>query len=54
MREINRRDFMKLAGLGGVIFASALQSSVLGNGDTLPSTTDDFHFVQLSDTHWGF
>ena len=54
MREINRRDFMKLAGLGGVIFASGLHSSVLGNGDTPPSTTDDFHFVQLSDTHWGF
>jgi hypothetical protein len=54
MREINRRDFMKLAGLGGVVFASGLRTGVFGNGDMRPSTTDDFHFVQFSDTHWGF
>ncbi|MBO0798425.1 MAG: metallophosphoesterase [Blastocatellia bacterium] len=49
MSEINRRDFMKLAGLGGVVFASGL-------GLSAPRKIDggDFYFVQLSDTHWGF
>ena len=48
--EINRRDFLKLTGLGGVgvVFASALPGVALGAGQ------DDFYFVQLSDTHWGF
>ena len=50
---INRRDFMKLAGLGGVVFASGLNrtaSAAYGAG----SAADEFYFVQLSDTHWGF
>ena len=46
--EINRRDFLKLAGVGGVVFASGLP------GFTLAAGQDDFYFVQLSDTHWGF
>jgi metallophosphoesterase superfamily enzyme len=48
--EINRRDFLKLAGLGsvGVVFASALPGVVRAAGQ------DDFYFVQMSDTHWGF
>lgn len=45
---IDRRDFLKLAGLGGVVFASGLP------GYTLAAGQDDFYFVQLSDTHWGF
>ena len=45
-----RRDFLRLAGLGGgVVFASALQGGALRG-----SIFDDFHFVQLSDTHWGY
>ena len=48
INEINRRDFLKLAGLGGVVFASGLP------GVTLAAGQDDFYFVQLSDTHWGF
>lgn len=48
--EIDRRDFLRLAGLGGVVFASGL-AGCAGRGT---STTRDFHFVQLSDTHWGF
>jgi len=42
---------MKLAGLGGVVLVSGCAStrpSVGGGAD------DDFYFVQLSDTHWGF
>jgi hypothetical protein len=57
MSEINRRDFMKLAGLGGVVFASGLWAGVPGPsalGGARPSDKDDFYFVQLSDTHWGF
>ena len=48
--QVNRRDFLKLAGLGtvGVVFASALPGVALADGD------DEFFFLQLSDTHWGF
>jgi len=47
---IDRRDFLKLAGLGGAVFASGLAgcASMAGAGQ------DEFYFVQLSDTHWGF
>lgn len=49
--KVNRRDFLKLAGLGGAVFASGLngwsQAAQGGN-------QDEFYFVQLSDTHWGF
>jgi hypothetical protein len=54
---LDRRDFIKLAGLGGVVFASGLGSRVLGGtlGSTAPSKgAGDFYFVQMSDTHWGF
>ena len=49
-REYSRRDFIKLAGLGGVVLVSGCASTMgsVGGGD------DDFYFVQLSDTHWGF
>jgi len=51
MREpIDRREFLKLAGLGGAVFASGL-AGCAGLGG---SRQDDFYFVQLSDTHWGF
>ena len=51
MRQaIDRRDFLRLAGLGGAVFASGLGgcASLAGTGQ------GDFYFVQLSDTHWGF
>src|SRR5689334_16893892 len=54
---MHRRDFIKLAGLGGVVFASGLGVKVLGSGgpnDNRARSVDDFYFVQLSDTHWGF
>ena len=47
---MNRRNFLKLTGLGGVVFASALARGA-GN---YASSQDEFFFVQLSDTHWGF
>ncbi|MFY9555397.1 MAG: metallophosphoesterase [Blastocatellia bacterium] len=53
---MHRRDFIKLAGLGGVVFASGLGVKVLGSGGASEDRTlpDEFYFVQLSDTHWGF
>lgn len=60
MSSIDRRDFMRLAGLGGVVFASGLGFNVFGRNDDLEisvgpkSVREDFYFVQLSDTHWGF
>jgi hypothetical protein len=51
MREaIDRREFLKLAGLGGAVFVSGL-AGCAGMGS---AKQDDFYFVQLSDTHWGF
>jgi hypothetical protein len=47
--EFDRRDFLKLAGLGGVVFASGL-----GYAPPADAAQQDFFFVQLSDTHWGF
>ena len=50
--KIDRRDFLKLAGIGSVVFASGLGK--FGNLANAASGKDDFFFVQLSDTHWGF
>ena len=48
---MDRREFLQLAGLGGVVFASGLAgcAGVVGQ-----PKADDFYFVQLSDSHWGF
>ena len=52
---MDRRDFLKLAGIGGVVFASGLGLNALGsNSRGVGNTDNDFYFVQLSDTHWGF
>jgi hypothetical protein len=51
-RPIDRREFLKLAGLGGVVFASGLRTAAQAAGEK--TATEDFYFVQLSDTHWGF
>jgi len=52
--QLNRRDFLTLAGLGGVVFASSLTPLGRGSRATAADTAADFYFVQLSDTHWGF
>ena len=50
MQGIDRRQFLKVAGLGGLVFASGLTRGA----DSYTSASDEFFFVQLSDTHWGF
>jgi hypothetical protein len=61
MSEMDRRGFIKLAGLGGgIVFASSLGLNTLGsvldyaNGSAAKKVEKEFYFVQLSDTHWGF
>src|SRR5262245_23034556 len=50
-RGYRRRDFLKVAGLGGVVFASGLPGGAsYGEAAGQP----DFFFVQLSDVHWGY
>ena len=49
--KIDRRDFLKLAGLGGAVFASGLSGWAQA---ARPAGAQEFYFVQLSDTHWGF
>ena len=46
----NRRDFLKLVGLGGIVFASGLGPW----GRALAAAGQDFFFVQMTDSHWGF
>jgi Icc-related predicted phosphoesterase len=50
--QFDRRDFLKLSGVGGVVFVSGLPGCASTGG--APAAGDDFFFVQLSDTHWGF
>lgn len=51
-KGLDRRDFLKLAGVGSVVFASGLKGWHLVNAAAPPG--GDFFFVQMSDTHWGF
>lgn len=57
----NRRDFLKLSAVGGgAVFLSGLAVPALAkdkNGARKAKAAaeyDDFFFVQLSDTHWGY
>ena len=49
--NIDRRQFLQFAGIGGVVFASGLRPAAARSGS---GSHGDFYFVQLSDTHWGF
>src|ERR1700756_2351738 len=48
--ERNRRDFLRLAGLGGAVLGSNL--GPLGRAPA--AAGQDFLFVQMTDSHWGF
>src|SRR5947207_6493848 len=51
MNELmNRRDLMKLAGMGVAVFVSGTTARA---GGAQQKSNDSFYFVQLSDTHWG-
>src|SRR5512144_1759402 len=53
----DRRAFLKLAALGGgAVFMSGLPFHAgAQTGAAIKSTPyDDFYFVQLSDSHWGY
>ena len=55
--SIDRRDFLRLAAFAGIAYASALRAGPYGGKDTAAATAapaDEFYFVQLSDTHWGY
>src|SRR5437868_10663548 len=49
MQHTDRREFLKLAGLAGVTFTAGLFP-----GRRAAAQAGDFHFVQFSDTHWGY
>ena len=52
----DRRQFMKLAALGGgAVFMSGLTPLALAKSKKGSAVAyEDFYFVQLSDTHWGY
>jgi 3',5'-cyclic AMP phosphodiesterase CpdA len=53
---IDRREFMQLAGLATAGIAGAVFASRVRGVHTAAAETpgDDFMFLQMSDTHWGF
>jgi len=53
MNALDRRQFLQLAGIGGAVFVSGLAGSA-GAMSAMAGGAEDFFFVQLSDTHWGF
>jgi len=55
MSRTTRREFLQIAGVGGVVFASGLlKGSAAASATRARAPGDDFYFVQLSDTHWGY
>jgi hypothetical protein len=61
----NRRDFLQMMGIGGVVFVSGLAGCAKSTGGAAAApgagaapaagpAPPDFFFLQLSDTHWGF
>lgn len=48
----DRRDFLRLAGLGGAVLASTLPGCA--HLASPSAASKDFSFVQLSDLHWGY
>ena len=55
MGSFDRRQFLQLAGFGGAVFMSGLAAMAqTAPGGAAPMAAEDFFFVQLSDSHWGF
>jgi len=53
MSGTSRREFLQIAGVGGIVFGSRLLGAS-GSARAESAAADDFYFVQLSDTHWGY
>jgi hypothetical protein len=53
-RDFARRDVLRLMGLGGLVFASGLPGCGTAAASPGRARVEDFSFLQLSDTHWGF
>jgi len=52
---IDRRDFLKLTAVGGgAVFLSALQGVATAAAKDAAKDYEEFFFVQMSDTHWGY
>jgi Icc-related predicted phosphoesterase len=49
--HLNRRDLLKLAGVGVAVLVSG---TAVRAGGSRQTSDKSFYFVQLSDTHWGF
>lgn len=49
---MDRREFLKLAGMGSVVLVTGLDN--LASAAEKTPGKDHFIFLQLSDTHWGF
>src|ERR1700690_2996298 len=50
--NIDRRDFLRLTGLGTAVLVLGQTGSAFAADGKM--SHDDFMFIQLSDTHWGF
>jgi hypothetical protein len=50
---LDRREILKLMGVGGVVFASGLAGAAPKKKKSANDNAD-FFFLQLSDTHWGY
>ncbi|MCG6551441.1 MAG: metallophosphoesterase [Candidatus Magnetominusculus sp. LBB02] len=59
MYEMDRRDFIKLIGMGGavIVMETGITEIVMEMGSSAGAATmpqETLTFIQLSDTHWGF
>ncbi|MES2229320.1 MAG: metallophosphoesterase [Pseudomonadota bacterium] len=54
MNPFDRRQFLQLAGFGGAVFMSGVSVAARGADSMGTVPGEDFFFVQLSDSHWGF
>ena len=50
---IDRREFLGVAGMAGIVYASGLRAA-WAKEPAKAARAEDFYFVQMSDTHWGF
>ena len=57
INSMQRRELLRLAGVGGVVFASSLSgfaNPVTAQTNPKAAGNQDFYFIQMSDSHWGY